>query len=243
MRTFTGSLRLAADPDSRVRADIEIDADRLILRAGGDELGAWELTGIDIEPAPGGFRVQADGEDLILTTGDNPTFAELVGVGVPPAEQIGGNGASAASKGAESSRFRNLRTRSAASWADDETLRTPLAYAIAGSAIVLILAAALSWGELRLIGNDGVSWARVFVGLAGVGGAVGAYLGWREHRRLIGAGLAAGGGLLGLLVMYFYLRKAGIGLGFFLAMIAAVLLTTAAILGLTKWGAPKLERH
>ena len=53
MPMFSGSLRLAADPESRVRAEIEVDDERLVVRAGGDELGNWDLGALSFQPAPG----------------------------------------------------------------------------------------------------------------------------------------------------------------------------------------------
>ena len=245
MPVFVGSLRLATDPESRVRADIEVDDDRLVVRAGGDELGNWELANLTFDPLPGGFRINADGEELILTTGDNSKFADIVGVDAPP--KLGTNGAQpkeAAAPpppGADSKRFRQLRTRSAAGWVSDDTLSTLLAYVILAASVILIAGAALNWGEGRLVG-DGVAWGRIFVGAAAIAAAIGAFLAWRQERRVMGSGIAVGAGVVSLLLLYLYAADAGLGFGFFLAMIAVVPLTAAAAIGLTKHGiAPEAD--
>lgn len=241
MPTFPGSLRLAADPQSRVRADIEVDDDRLVVRAGGDELGNWALSAVTFDPAPGGFRMNADGEDLILTTGDNPAFAQIVGVDAPPSLVTNGDedepvAKTAPTKGADSKRFGQLRSRSAASWVDDDTMDPLLAYVIMAAALLVIVGAALSWGDFRLLGDDGFPWGRLFAGTGAVGAIVGAVLAWREQRRMIGAGIATGAGVIVLAILYFYAREAGLGLGYFVAMLAVVPLTIAAVVGLTPKG-------
>jgi hypothetical protein len=248
MPTFPGSLRLASDPESRVRAEIEVNDERLVVRAGEDELGNWELARLVFDPAPGGFRMNADGEDLILTTGDNPAFADLVGVPAPP--KLGSNGSGqeqdsdATAPGAESKRFGQLRTRSAASWVSEDTMHPLLAYAIFAAGLIVIVGAALNWGDSRLLGGDGIPWARIFAGAAAIGAMVGAYIAWREERRTFGAGIAVGSGSLVLVLLFFYSRAAGLGFGFFLAMLAVVPLTAAAVVGLTQYGiAPEPDNH
>lgn len=245
MPMFAGSLRLATDSESRVRAEIEVDAERLVVRTGGDELGNWELATLSIDPAPGGFKINADGEELILTTGDNKTFADLVGVESPP--PLGKNGdqppEGPPTAGAESTRFGQLRKRSAMSWVSEDTLHPMLAYVIMASALVLITGAALNWGDARLVGTDGLPWGRVFVGVAAIGAVIGAYLAWREEQRLMGAGIAVGAGVISLILLYLYASESGLGFGFFLAMIAVVPLTAAATIGLTKRGVAGDDRH
>jgi len=244
MPMFAGSLRLATDAESRVRAEIEVNAERLVVTTGGDELGNWELAALTIDPAPGGFRINADGEDLILTTGDNKSFADLVGVDAPP--PLGKNGDQppdeAPTKGAESKRFGQLRKRSAMSWVSEDTLHPILAYVIMASSLVLIAGAALNWGDARLVGS-GVPWGRVFVGVAAIAAIIGAYLAWREEQRMMGAGIAVGAGVISLLLLYLYAAEAGLGFGFFIAMIAIVPLTAAAAIGLTARGAADDDRH
>jgi hypothetical protein len=252
MPSFPGSLRLATDPQSRVRADIEVNDERLVVRAGGDELGNWALSSVTFDPAPGGFRMNADGEDLILTTGDNPAFAQIVGVDAPPplvtnsedAEPVKKAARAVPSKGADSKRFGQLRKSSAASWVDDDTLDPLLAYVLMAAGLLVIVGAALNWGDFRLLGDDGFPWGRLFAGTGAVGAIVGAVLAWREHRRMIGAGIATGAGVVILAVLYFYAREAGLGLGYFVAMLAAVPLTIAGVIGLTPKGiAPPPDRN
>ena len=248
MPSFPGSLRLAADPQSRVRAEIEVDDERLVVRAGGDELGNWSLAAVSFDPAPGGFRMSADGEDLILTTGDNPAFAQIVGVDAPPPLVNNGDEAEPAEaapppKGADSKRFGQLRKRSAASWVDDDTMDPLLAYILMACGLLVIVGAALSWGEFRLLGDDGLPWSRIFTGVAAVGAIIGAVLAWREQRRMIGAGIATGAGVIVLAILYFYAAEAGLGLGFFLTMLAIVPLSITAVVGLTPKGiAPPPDR-
>ena len=172
---------------------------------------------------------------------------QIVGVDAPP--PLVNNGEEPAvkdevpAKGAESKRFGQLRKRSAATWVDDDTMDPLLAYILMAAGLLVIVGAALNWGDVRLLGDDGFPWSRVFAGAAAVGAIVGAVLAWREQRRMIGAGIATGAGVITLVILYFYASEAGLGLGFFLTMMAIVPLTIAAIVGLTPKGiAPPPER-
>ena len=127
------------------------------------------------------------------------------------------------------------------SMSDGLTFNPIVAYAIMAAAVVLAAGAALAWGDARLLGDDGVPVERVFTGLAAVGALVGAILAWREHRRMIGAGISLGAGIIALVILYFYAAEAGLGPGYFVAMLAAVPLTAAAALGLTKRGITPTE--
>lgn len=240
MQTFHGSLALADDPSSSVRADIQVDEERLLIEAAGDSLGDWPLAEIIISPAQGGFRVRADGEDLMLTTADDHGFAAAVGIDPPEDgdEYFEEEFVEKRSSGA----FGRLRSKSAAGWVADETLRDEVAYALLAAAVLLLLGAALPWGETRLVDGDGFPWGRALTMLAGLTAGVATYTAWRRGQRIPGTAVAAGAGLIALVVLYFYARAAGIGFGFILSMLAIFPLGAAAAIGLTKMGIPSSRR-
>ena len=95
-----------------------------------------------------------------------------------------------------------------------------------------------------MLGDDALPWGRIFAGATAVGAIVGAVLAWREQRRMIGAGIATGAGVITLAILYFYAAEAGLGVGFFITMLAVVPLTIAAVVGLTPKGiAPPPDRE
>lgn len=234
MPTFHGSLSLADDPASAVRADIQVDEERLLIEAAGDSLGDWPLAEIVISPTPGGFRVRADGEDLMLTTVDDHGFAAAVGVDPPEAgdtyieDEV--------EERRSSGTFGRLRSRSAAGWVADETLRDEVAYALLAAAVLLVIGAALPWGDTRLVDGDSFPWGRALTVLTGLTAGVATFMAWRRGQRVPGTAVAAGAGVIALLVLYFYARAAGIGFGFVLSMLAIFPLGAAAAIGLTKLG-------
>ena len=240
MPTFHGSLSLAEDPANTVRADIQVDDERLLIEAAGDSLGDWPLAEIIISPAPGGFRVRADGEDLMLTTVDDHGFAAAVGVDPPE----GGDAylQDEVEEKRSTGAFGRLRSKSAAGWVADETLRDEVAYALLAAAALLVIGAALPWGETRLVDGDGFPWGRALTVLAGLTAGVATFTAWRRGQRVAGTAVAAGAGFVALVVLYFYARAAGVGVGFVLAMLAIFPLGAAAAIGLTKLGIPPSRR-
>jgi hypothetical protein len=240
MPTFHGSLSLADDPASTVRADIQVDEERLLIEAAGDSLGDWPLAEIVISPTPGGFRVRADGEDLMLTTVDDHGFAAAVGV--DPPEDGDAYFENAVVEKRSSGAFGRLRSKSAAGWVADETLRDEVAYALLAASVLLVLGAALPWGETRLVDGDGFPWGRALTVLAGLTAGFATFTAWRRGQRVAGTAVAAGAGFIALVVLYFYARAAGIGFGFVLAMLAIFPLGAAAAIGLTKLGIPPSRR-
>jgi hypothetical protein len=240
MPNFSGSLSLAQDPANAVRADINVVDNRLTIQAAGDSLGDWPLAEIVIVPADSGFRVRADGEDLLLTTGDDHAFAEAVGV-PPPQPQDNGAKATPARTKKTSKRFaipRQRKVKRPQTWVNEETLRDEVAYALFGAAVLLLIGAALPWGETRLVDGDGFPWARALTVLAALTAGVGAFIAWRQGQRITGTAVAAGACFVALLVLYFYANAAGVGIGFVVAMLAIMPLAAAAGLGLSRWGEP-----
>ena len=256
MPTFSGSLSLAKDHDSAVRADIIVDDERLFIEAGGEELGDWSLAEVVISPGADGFRLRADGEDLLLTTADDHAFAAAVGVR-PPVDDAGPllDDEPRRPKRRKAPRERRERrmprildrsngrnSRPSGSWVAEETLRDEIAYLLLGAAALLIIGAALPWGEARLVAEDGFPWGRALTILSGLVAGVGGFLAWKQGQRIPGTATAAGAAGFALLVLYLFARAAGVGIGFLLAVIAIVPLGVAVTLGLTSLGMPDRRR-
>lgn len=85
MEHFNGSLRLVGDI-ARVHVAIDLTEEHELKISTEDvEIGHWQIGALAIRAADDGFHVLADGEELILTTDDDPAFAIAMGIrNAPP---------------------------------------------------------------------------------------------------------------------------------------------------------------
>ncbi len=251
MPEFTGSVRLASDPTTSVTADVVIDDVHLVVSSGPAQIGDWTRQEIEIDAAADGFRLHADGEDLILDVTDPEGFAAAVGIPAfePHRDEPAPSGPrrvkSAAGRGGRrpfptadslSSRFDDLRQRSAAGYGDDTTLRPMLVWPLLGSAALLGLGALLGWGPFHLIGDTGFPLARVVGGAAALGAAAGVYLASRRHQRATGVPLIVAAAVLALLAIFAYANEAGLHIGFLLSFVGVAGLGALGGIAMTSWG-------
>lgn len=75
MGTFSASLRTIGDVRS-LPATVELSEGRLILHAGDTEIGSWALDEINLEEIPQGYRLVAEGEQVLLEFKNVDAFAE-----------------------------------------------------------------------------------------------------------------------------------------------------------------------
>jgi hypothetical protein len=252
MPEFTGNLRLASDPTTSVAADVVVEADRLVLNSGASQIGDWKRKEVDIDVSAEGFRLRADGEDLILDVTDPDGFAAAVGI--PAFEPrrddpvAAGPRRAKSSKGKKgrgpfptadslSSRFSSLRQRSAAGYDDDSTMRRSLVSPLLASAVLVALGALLGWGPYHLIGDTTFPFARVVAGVAAVAAAVGIYLASRRHQRASGVPVIAAAAVLSLLALYAYANEAGLRIGFLVSFLGVAGLGALGVVAMTGWGA------
>jgi hypothetical protein len=132
------------------------------------------------------------------------------------------------------SRFETLRNRSAENYSDESVLSVPLTMAMFLTAVGLVLGTLLSWGVYAL--SDSLPVERLVSAVAAFAVAGGAYLGYRQDRRIAGSIIALGGGVLALAAVYAYAREAQIGIGFLLATAGAVAAVALGIVGVTRFG-------
>jgi len=79
MGTFTASLRAIGDVKS-LPATVELNDGRLSIMAGSAEIGSWLLTDVSLEGMPTGYRLAAEGEQILIELKDLDGFAtELAG--------------------------------------------------------------------------------------------------------------------------------------------------------------------
>jgi hypothetical protein len=74
MGTFTASLRATGDVKS-LPATVELDDGRLSIMAGSAEIGSWLLTDVSLEEMPTGYRLAAEGEQILIELKDLDGFA------------------------------------------------------------------------------------------------------------------------------------------------------------------------
>lgn len=80
MGTFTASLRAIGDVKS-VPATVELDDGRLSIASGSVEIGTWSLDDIHLEPIPTGYRLAAEGDQILIELKDIDSFSEALNAG------------------------------------------------------------------------------------------------------------------------------------------------------------------
>lgn len=75
MGTFSASLKTLGDRRG-LPATISLEDDVLSITAGDQEIGTWNLKEITLEPVAAGYRMGAEGEQIIIELPDKEAFAE-----------------------------------------------------------------------------------------------------------------------------------------------------------------------
>ena len=78
MGLFNASLKVPGDTSS-LAATLLVENGRLEIKAGDQPIGDWSLKEIDLDPMDTGFRMFADGEQLLIEVKDRSGFEEAVG--------------------------------------------------------------------------------------------------------------------------------------------------------------------
>lgn len=77
MGTFTASLRAIGDVKA-LPATIELEDGRLSIASGETTIGSWELKEIQLEPMPTGYRMAAEGDQILIELADIDSFNEAL---------------------------------------------------------------------------------------------------------------------------------------------------------------------
>ena len=75
MGTFTASLKTLGDQRG-LPATVNLDEDTLSIIAGDQPIGSWSLAEITLEPTAGGYRMGAEGEQILIEMSDKEAFAQ-----------------------------------------------------------------------------------------------------------------------------------------------------------------------
>lgn len=75
MGTFSASLKTLGDTRG-LPATVNLEEDTLSITAGDQPIGSWSLAEINLEPTANGYRMAAEGEQIILEMQERDAFAE-----------------------------------------------------------------------------------------------------------------------------------------------------------------------
>ena len=73
MSSFSASLKTLGDRQG-LPATVVLENDRLSIAAGDESIGDWSLDEIQLEPTPNGYRMAAEGEQLLIEMPDAEAF-------------------------------------------------------------------------------------------------------------------------------------------------------------------------
>lgn len=79
MTSFDARLRLVGEGGFPLGVEVDLIGARMVLTSGGRQLADWSLEDIRIAPTPSGFRVDAEGEAIILNVTDRDRFTKEIG--------------------------------------------------------------------------------------------------------------------------------------------------------------------
>jgi hypothetical protein len=80
MGTFSASLRAVGDVTA-LPATVEISEGRLTISAGSSEIGSWPLDEISLQEIPTGYRMVAEGDQILLELKDVTSFSAALATG------------------------------------------------------------------------------------------------------------------------------------------------------------------
>lgn len=98
MGTYNASLRAMGDTKP-VPATLLLEDGQLAINSGDVEIGAWALSDISLEPIPTGYRMAAEGEQIIIEIKELDAFREALANGRFKRRSARLRGASERSKG------------------------------------------------------------------------------------------------------------------------------------------------
>lgn len=256
MHDFHGTVHLADEPDAELDAKVTVDLNRVLIRSGDHEIGSWPHADVRVTKVDNVIHLVADGEILILKLDKGDFLLDLLGADEPQPEKRGrrrrakkpvlmpdppppppeGSKASYVAPEPGTAAFGELRSKAAASYADETKLQNPLAIGLLAACVLVLAGAALTWGSARLMDPGSPPIGRILAGFGGLAGLVGLYLAFFDERRVTGSAVAIAAGGVVFIVMYLYAREANLGLGFVFALLGSVALIVVGAFGMSERG-------
>lgn len=80
MERFEGSLRMPEEHGPGLSVVLDLDQERMSIRAGSTQIGSWSMGDVGIRGEDDGFHLRVDGEEIVVTLEDEAGFARAVGL-------------------------------------------------------------------------------------------------------------------------------------------------------------------
>lgn len=258
MTSFSGVIRLAAEPGATILADMDVFEDRLVVSAAGAEIGSWSRDDLSLMATSSGFSFVAEGEEIILEPSDLSGFAGAMGMdaaSLPPqqvSEDVSEPHLDRPEPGAlshamadgdvdpgwvheQARTFGSLRQRSAAEWHESDTIDRPVLYVIGLTIFLTILGAVFGWGDGNLF-TDSFPVEKVVFGLIAIAMVAALYMAITENQERQVVGLTViGAGVFGLLMLWLWGRSTGVAFGYLVGAVAATLAIVGGFLAAADW--------
>lgn len=74
MRSFDARLRMVGQTGLPIGVEVDLSGERMVVFVDGAKLADWDLEEIQIMPTPNGFRIDAEGEAIILNVTERARF-------------------------------------------------------------------------------------------------------------------------------------------------------------------------
>jgi hypothetical protein len=231
VQRFTGTAYLLEDPDSVFAAEVDLDLNRITVKADGTEIGSWKQAEILVAKAKDRVHLTADGETLVLDLEGRDFFLDMVDNQEP---RPTGSRRRRATETEHRKPFSlaDIKTQMLEERADQIDRRLALLMLVAAAAI--LFGAALTWGPFRILDPGGFPTGRLLAAFGGLGGLLAVYLAYVDRSRVTGAAAAIAAGTVTFCIMYLYARAAGLGVGFVLAFLGSQALTTAGVVAMLR---------
>jgi hypothetical protein len=84
MTSFDARLRMIGQTGLPLGVEVDLAGGRMILTSSGSTLADWPLDDIRIFPTASGYRIDAEGEEVILNVTDADRFAIEIGPRLEP---------------------------------------------------------------------------------------------------------------------------------------------------------------
>lgn len=84
MSSFDARLRVIGQTGFPLGVEIDLSGERMVVTSSGQKLADWDLDEIQIAPTASGFRITAEGEEVILNVTDTERFVAEIGPRIVP---------------------------------------------------------------------------------------------------------------------------------------------------------------
>ena len=78
MTAFDARLRILGETGFPLGVEVDLTDERMVVTTGGNPIADWSLHDIAIYPTASGYRVDAEGEEVILNFTDSKGFASAI---------------------------------------------------------------------------------------------------------------------------------------------------------------------